>query len=252
MLNNLIVAISGGAGRIGSAFSKAVVENGGKVIIGDINVDRGNQLILELGDDFALFFEGNLTEPLIINQMIQKGKEKFGNIDAAVHCAYPISKQWGTPFEKLKPKDLRNDLFNQLGGAILFSQSMINEFINQKHGNLIHISSIQGFSTPKFEHYEDTKMVSPIEYSAIKAGVISITKYLAKYYKGKNIRVNSISPGGILDDQPNVFLNKYNQTCNIKGMLDSNDLCGSLVFLLSDKSKFINGQNIVVDDGWSL
>ena len=129
---------------------------------------------------------------------------------------------------------------------------MINEFINQKHGNLIHISSIQGFSTPKFEHYEDTKMVSPIEYSAIKAGVISITKYLAKYYKGKNIRVNSISPGGILDDQPNVFLKKYNRTCNIKGMLDSNDLCGSLVFLLSDKSKFINGQNIVVDDGWSL
>tara|TARA_Y100001970_G_scaffold2704_1_gene3165 strand:+ start:17320 stop:18078 length:759 start_codon:yes stop_codon:yes gene_type:complete len=252
MLNNIVVAISGGAGRIGSSFSRAIVENGGKVIIGDVNNDLGNKLISEVGKDNAIFFEGNLIDPLTIDKMIQHGKTKFGKIDAAIHCAYPVSEQWGAPFEKLKPKDLRNDLFNQLGGAILFSQSMINEFINQKHGNLIHISSIQGFSTPKFEHYEDTKMVSPIEYSAIKAGVISITKYLAKYYKGKNIRVNSISPGGILDDQPNVFLKKYNRTCNIKGMLDSNDLCGSLVFLLSDKSKFINGQNIVVDDGWSL
>lgn len=252
MLNNIVVAISGGAGRIGSSFSRAIVENGGKVIIGDVNNDLGNKLISEVGKDNAIFFEGNLIDPVTIDKMIQQGKTKFGKIDAAIHCAYPVSEQWGAPFEKLKPEDLRNDLFNQLGGAILFSQSMINEFINQKHGNLIHISSIQGFSTPKFEHYEDTKMVSPIEYSAIKAGVISITKYLAKYYKGKNIRVNSISPGGILDDQPNVFLKKYNQTCNIKGMLDSNDLCGSLVFLLSDKSKFINGQNIVVDDGWSL
>jgi len=252
MLNNLIVAISGGAGRIGSAFSKSVVENGGKVIIGDINVDRGNQLILELGDDFALFFEGNLTEPLIINQMIQKGKEKFGNIDAAVHCAYPISKQWGTRFEDLKSEGLEKDLFNQLGGAILFSQQMIKYFRDQGHGNLVHLSSIQGISAPKFEHYQGTNMVSPIEYSAIKSGIISISQYLAKYYKHSNIRINCISPGGILDNQPDEFLLNYNSECSSKGMLDSEDLCGSLLFLLSEKSKYINGQNIIVDDGWSL
>jgi len=252
MLNNLIVAISGGAGRIGSAFSKSVVENGGKVIIGDINVDRGNQLILELGDDFALFFEGNLTEPLIINQMIQKGKEKFGNIDAAVHCAYPISKQWGTRFEDLKSEGLEKDLFNQLGGAILFSQQMIKYFRDQGHGNLVHLSSIQGLSAPKFEHYQGTNMVSPIEYSAIKSGIISITQYLAKYCKGQNIRVNSISPGGILENQPEKFLEKYKSSCITKGMLNSEDLCGTLIYLLSDQSKYLNGQNIIIDDGWSI
>jgi len=252
MLNNLIVAISGGAGRIGSAFSKSVVENGGKVIIGDINVDRGNQLILELGDDFALFFEGNLTEPLIINQMIQKGKEKFGNIDAAVHCAYPISKQWGTRFEDLKSEGLEKDLFNQLGGAILFSQQMIKYFRDQGHGNLVHLSSIQGLSAPKFEHYQGTNMVSPIEYSAIKAGIISITQYLAKYCRGSNIRVNCISPGGIFDDQPDSFVKKYNADCNSKGLLDSEDLNGTLIYLLSEQSRYMSGQNITIDDGWSL
>ena len=95
-------------------------------------------------------------------------------------------------------------------------------------------------------------MVSPIEYSAIKAGIISITKYLAKYYKGNNIRVNCISPGGIKDKQEETFLNKYRKSCNIKGMLDSQDVSGLALFLISDNSLFINGQNILVDDGWSL
>jgi NAD(P)-dependent dehydrogenase (short-subunit alcohol dehydrogenase family) len=95
-------------------------------------------------------------------------------------------------------------------------------------------------------------MVSPIEYSAIKSGIISITKYLAKYCKGENIRVNCVSPGGILDNQPEVFLEKYNATCSSKGMLDAQDISGTFIYLLSDASKYLNGQTIVVDDGWSL
>ena len=83
----------------------------------------------------------------------------------------------------------------------MFSQSAVSLFKEQGYGNLIHLSSIQGVSSPKFHHYNGTKMVSPIEYSAIKSGIISITKYLAKYCGGNNIRVNCISPGGISDNQ---------------------------------------------------
>jgi len=248
----MVVAISGGAGRIGSAFCRSVVANGGEVIIGDINVERGNQLVSELGDNNSVFFEGDLAEPDTVDQLIQKGKDKFGKIDASVHCAYPVSKQWGTRFEDLKPESLEKDLFLQLGGAILFSQRMIHYFRQQGHGNLVHISSIQGIAAPKFEHYENTEMVSPIEYSAIKSGIIAITKYLAKYCKTQNIRVNCISPGGIMANQPDTFLKKYRESCSSKGMLDANDLSGTLIFLLSDQSKYVNGQNIIVDDGWSL
>ena len=252
MLENQIVVISGGAGQIGSAFSKAVVENGGKIIIGDINSEVGNRLVSDFGDDVALFFEGNLTKSNNIDLLIQKGIEKFGEITAAVHCAYPVSDQWGRKFEDLQPEDLKKDLFNQLGGAILFSQRIVNCFLKQGFGNLVHVSSIQGVATPKFEHYEGTSMVSPIEYSAIKSGIISITRYLAKYYKNKNIRANCISPGGILDKQPESFLKKYRSSCQNKGMLDAEDITGSLIFLLSEQSKYITGQNIIVDDGWSL
>jgi len=125
-------------------------------------------------------------------------------------------------------------------------------FQKQGYGNIINISSIYGVISPKFEIYNNTGMTTPVEYAAIKSGMLHLTKYMAKYFKGKNIRVNAISPGGILDGQPEEFLKKYNKQCLTKGMLDKNDLNGALVFLLSDMSKFVNGQNLIVDDGFVL
>ena len=252
MLKDNVVAITGGAGLIGTAFSKAIIENGGRVIIGDIASNRGKELQDKFGADKALFIKVNTSDTSSIDKFLELGKNHFGKIDSAIHCAYPRSEQWGTKFEGLKAGGLKDDLFNQLGGAILFSQRLISFYRDQGYGNLVHVSSIQGVAAPKFEHYEGTKMVSPIEYSAIKSGIISITKYLAKYCKGQNIRVNCVSPGGILDNQPEVFLEKYNFTCSSKGMMNAQDLNGTIVYLLSNMSKYVNGQNIVIDDGWTL
>ena len=252
MLKNNVVAITGGAGLIGTAFSKAIVKNGGKVLIGDISSDRGQDLQEKLGIGNALFVKVNTSDTDSIDKFLETGNDHFGKIDSAIHCSYPRSEQWGTKFEELKAAGLKNDLFNQLGGAILFSQRLILFFRKQGYGNLIHVSSIQGVSTPKFEHYQGTLMVSPIEYSAIKSGIISITRYLAKYCKGQKIRVNCISPGGILDNQPKIFLEKYNSTCASKGMMDSQDLNGTIIYLLSSLSQYVNGQNIIIDDGWVL
>ena len=95
-------------------------------------------------------------------------------------------------------------------------------------------------------------MHSPIEYSAIKSGIIAISRWLAKRYRQQNIRINCVSLGGILDQQPESFLERYQASCNSKGMLDAQDIVGAILFLLSEQSSFITGQNIVVDDGWSL
>jgi len=252
MLKNKIVLVTGGAGRIGSAFCKAIIKNRGKVIIGDTSKDQGKFLEKNLKSSNAFFIEADTSNVKSIKNLIESGKDHFGRIDAAVHCAYPKSTQWGTSFEKIKAENLSKDLFSQLGGAILFSQQIISYFREQGRGNLIHIASIQGVSSPKFEHYEGTDKTSPIEYTAIKSAIIAVVKYLAKYCKNENIRVNVISPGGILDDQPTDFLKRYADSCNSKGMLDSEDIVGALIFLLSDQSQFIHGQNIIVDDGWSL
>ena len=95
-------------------------------------------------------------------------------------------------------------------------------------------------------------MNSPIEYTAIKSGIISITKYLAKLFIKKNIRVNCISPGGIESKQPVKFKKKYKKDCGNKGLLSASDIGSSLLYLISDNSKYVNGQNLIVDDGWSF
>ena len=176
-------------------------------------------------------------------------KEK---IDTVINLSYLKNKNWGKKFLKLKPNDVKENLFLQLGTIILTSQKIIDYFINKKKGNLILFSSIQGISAPKFSHYNNTNMTSPIEYSAAKAGIINMTKYIAKFCEKKKIRVNCISPGGVLDNQPKKFIKRYKESCLSKGLLDSNDLNGIVEFLVSEKSNFINGQNIIIDDGWSL
>ena len=154
--------------------------------------------------------------------------------------------------EQLKEENLSEDLTRQLGGAILISKYIINELIKVEGGSIVHISSIQGVSAPKFEHYEGTDMHSPIEYSAIKAGVISITKWLAKYYRNKGIRVNCISPGGIEAGQPESFVEKYRKSCSNIGLLKSQHITQTVTLLLSDDGVGINGQNFIIDDGWTL
>lgn len=95
-------------------------------------------------------------------------------------------------------------------------------------------------------------MGSPIEYAAIKAGIISITRWLAKYYANQNIRVNCVSPGGVLDNQPKDFLQRYRKSCTNIGMLSAEQIAAVVVFLLTPDAAAINGQNIIVDDGWTL
>ena len=184
--------------------------------------------------------------------MLKKVLRIVSKIDFAIHCMYPISNGFGDSFEDLKQENLFQDLNLQLGLAILFSQQILRQFKFQGYGDLIHISSIQGVQPPKFRHYDNTKMSSPIEYSAVKSGIISITKWLAKYYKNQNIRVNCVSPGGIKDSQPDDFIRKYREDCTNIGMLTKEQVASVIIFLLTPAASAINGQNLIVDDGWTL
>jgi NAD(P)-dependent dehydrogenase (short-subunit alcohol dehydrogenase family) len=175
-----------------------------------------------------------------------------GGVDAAVHAAYPCSAGWGTRFEDLAEEHLGEDLCAQLGGAILFSQRLLRHFASSGGGDLIHVASIQGVAAPKFHHYAGTAMGSSVEYTAIKAGVIAITRWLAKYHRDQGIRVNCVSPGGIFDQQPSIFLERYRADCTNIGMLQGADVAATIVFLLSEGARAINGQNLIVDDGWTL
>jgi NAD(P)-dependent dehydrogenase (short-subunit alcohol dehydrogenase family) len=254
-LSGQTILITGAAGRIGSATAKHALMAGASVILTDISSQALKELVADLSDFDPARIRAivvDIVNPEEINSLLNKALSSTCSIDGAVHCAYPKSKGWGTRFEELKADDLCQDLTMQLGGAILFSQRMVRCFQAQGHGSLIHLSSIQGVQAPKFDHYAGTGMNSPIEYAAIKAGIISMTRWLAKYSANQNIRVNCVSPGGILDSQPVEFLKRYRESCTNLGMLSAEHVASVITFLLSPDAAAINGQNIVVDDGWSL
>ena len=247
--------IVGAAGRIGSATARAALNAGASVTLSDISEQRLMDLRDSLNKEFSVSvnaFVADTTDPASIDLLIANTANAYGSITSAVYSAYPQSEGWGTRFEDLTQKHLNEDLANQLGSAILFSQKILGHFERNGGGDLVHISSIQGISAPKFEHYHGTDMSSPVEYAAIKAGLISITRWLAKYYSGKSIRVNCVSPGGIRADQPNKFVDMYRKDCTNFGMLSSRQVAETIAFLLSENTEAINGQNIIVDDGWSL
>ncbi len=242
-LNNKVIIVTGCNGRIGTQVVKDLVKRNANVVLCDLKKPKKKQ---------KNFFKLDITNEKKTDQFLKTIKRKYKKIDCLIHCAYPKTKDWGTNFEKLKFESLSKNLSLQLGGSILLSKQIIKIFKKQNYGNLILISSIQGVSAPKFEHYKGTKMTSPIEYTAIKSGIISITKYLAKFVRNTKIRVNCVSPGGILDNQPNNFLKAYRTSCNSKGMLSPNDISNTIIFLCSEQSNYINGQNIIIDDGWTL
>jgi len=254
MLKDKVVVITGGAGLIGKEFVKAVVENGGIAVIADINEDLE---IKDLGfrdEDLEKidYIVMDITSKKSIQKAIEYLDKKYAKIDALVNNAYPRNKNYGRAFFDVEYDDFVQNLGLNLGGYFLTSQQFALYFKKQRYGSIVNISSIYGVVAPKFEMYEGTTMTTPVEYAAIKSALVHLTKYMAKYFKGLNIRVNALSPGGILNNQPKEFLEKYNKKCLNKGMLDKSDLKGTLVYLLSDMSKYVNGQNIIVDDGWSL
>ena len=256
MLKDQVVVITGGAGLIGQEFVKAVVENDGIAVIADISEDLGlkvkEEISQELRTDKVDFIQLDITSKKSLQNAIEYLDKKYSKVDALVNNAYPRNKNYGKHFFDVKYNDFVENVGLNLGGYFLTSQQFAHYFKKQGFGNIINISSIYGVIAPKFEIYEGTSMTTPVEYAAIKSALIHLTKYMAKYFKGTNIRINALSPGGILDNQPESFLKKYNEQCLSKGMLNKSDLKGSLVYLLSDMSKYVNGQNIVVDDGFCL
>lgn len=256
-LQNKLIVITGGAGLIGKGFVEAVVENGGTVILADIDELSGNRVKDELSKrletDKIEFFKVDITSRPSIQALIDVVIKKHHVIDALVNNAYPRNKNYGRKFEDVTYEDFCENLNLHLGGYFLMSQEVAKVMIHQQRGIIVYIASIYGFMAPRFELYENAGFTSPVEYSAIKGGLLSLTKYLASYLGRHGIRVNAISPGGVHNQQPESFVTQYSKKTMIGNrMAEPDDLTGALLFLLSDASKYITGQNIVVDGGWSI
>jgi NAD(P)-dependent dehydrogenase (short-subunit alcohol dehydrogenase family) len=254
MLEGQVVVVTGGAGLLGASLCKGIAGAGGIPVVTDVDIARAEQVAggIRSRGLTAHAVAMDITEATQIDQVIVEVQGQFGRVDAVVNNAYPRGMNFGRPVEEVEYNDFCESLSLHLGGYFLVSQRFAMAFSSQRHGNIVNISSIYGLVAPRFELYEGTSMTMPVEYAAIKAGVVNLTRYFAQYYRRDGVRCNAVAPGGIRDGQSEVFMSRYEAMCGNKGLLDSTDVAGTVTFLLSDASRYMTGQVLVVDDGWSL
>jgi len=255
MLSDKVVIVTGGAGLLGKAFCHAIASYGATAIVADLDLKKAESVATSIRSEGFKAYSAmlNITEKNSVDNMIEELDHQYGRIDAVVNNAYPRNKNYGRKLEEVEYIDFCENVNMHLGGYFLVAQRFAMYFSRSEHGgNIINMSSIYGSMAPRFDIYEGTLMTMPVEYAAIKSAITHLTKYFAQYFKSASIRCNTLSPGGILDGQPEPFLKEYRKYCASKGMLDSTDLEGSLIYLLSDLSRHVTGQNIIVDDGYSL
>ena len=254
MLSKKIIVITGGAGLLGRRFCAAVADRGGLAIVADVDGAAAERVAegIKSGGGLAQAERLDITDPVSVDALIDTLHGRHGHIDAVVNNAYPRNKRWGRKLEEVTYADFCENLSLHLGGYFLVSQKFGLYFRREGGGNIVNMASIYGTMAPRLDVYSNTAMTMPVEYAAIKSAVIQLTRYFAQYFKAHGVRCNALSPGGIFDHQPEAFVTKYNSYCGEKGMLNAQDIEGALVFLLSDASRYMTGQNMIIDDGFCL
>lgn len=253
MLKGKKILVAGASGLLGINLVIHLLKQGAFVIALDIDLSRLKTLLQDVDECIVKDNIGFITADLTDEAAVIKTFESLKGLDGAVNCSYPRNANYGRSFFEVGLKDFNENVSLSLGAAFLFSQQCANYF--KKEGtpfSLVNISSVYGVVAPKFEIYENTKMTMPVEYAAIKSALIHLSKYITSYVSDSKFKINVVSPGGILDKQPSEFLRSYEKKTLGKGMLDVDDVLGAIIFLLSPMAEFVNGQNIVVDDGFTL
>jgi len=241
-LSNKIIIVTGGSGLLGMEIIKRLNSEGAICINFEINVNDS--------EDFLLI-NVDVTNEISVKQGVEKVFYKFGRIDGLVNNAYPRTKDWGKKFEDINFESWRKNIDWQLNSCFIMSQVVVKYMTEQKFGSIVNMASIYGVVGPNFSVYEDTEMTMPAAYSAIKGGLINFSRYLSSYLGKNQVRVNTVSPGGIFDQQPDSFVKKYEDIVPLKRMGFPEDISPAVAFLLSDDAKYITGQNLVVDGGWT-
>lgn len=241
-LQNKVIIVTGGNGLLGKEIVQQIRKEGAVCI----NVDINHETTPDLTNYYC-----DIKNAESIVRCIQEVIEYYGRIDGLVNNAYPRTNDWGVKFEKIPLESWKNNIDWQLNSYFYFCQIISAQMIKQNSGTIINMASIYGLVGPDFTIYEDTAMTLPAAYSAIKGGLINFTRYLASYLGKYQIRVNSVSPGGIFDNQSSDFVKKYENKVPLGRMGTPQDIAPSVVFLLSDDSKYITGQNLLIDGGWT-
>ena len=244
MLNCLkgkVIIVTGGSGLLGREIVSDLILKGAIALNADINLDTDM--------DNNTFFIDITSEKSVVDN-IESISKHYGKIDGLVNNAYPRTEDWGTKFEDISYESWQKNVDIQMNSTFLFIQKLMPELLKTK-GSIVNMASIYGVVGNDMTIYENTNICTAAQYSAIKGGIINLTRYLASYYGKQGVRLNCVSPGGIFDNQAALFVSNYEKKVPLGRMGTPNDIAPVVSFLLSEEAKYITGQNIIVDGGWT-
>jgi|TARA_B110001454_G_scaffold196684_1_gene199713 NAD(P)-dependent dehydrogenase (short-subunit alcohol dehydrogenase family) len=260
-LNKKTIILTGSAGRLGTNFAHVLSSVGANVILIDINKKENKELEKSISKKYK-------TNPFACNVDITKKDElvnlsseiikKYGKIDGLVNNAF-FSPRIDPKKSAKKFEEYQLDLWNKvlsvnLTGVFLCCQEFGKKMVKQKDGGVIvNISSIYGINGADQRIYENSELNSPPSYAASKGAIVNFTRYLASYWNKKNIRVNTMTLGGVLDTSymTKKFIKKYSDKTILGRMAEKDEYNGALLFLLSKASSYMTGANLILDGGWS-
>ncbi len=255
--------VTGGAGLLGKQFCKTLAEAGARVVAADLNGPAAQSVAAELCDQGyqAMGVEVDVTSPESTKAMVDAAVSAYGRLDVLVCSAAMDPKfdpgnegQHRNTFEDYPLQAWQQALDVNLTGMFLSVQSAVKSMLAQDHGSIILICSTYGLAGPDQRIYAregQPQQYKPVFYSVTKAGVLGLTRYLATYYAGKNIRTNALTPGGIYNNHDEVFTRNYSARTVMGRMARLDEMNGALLYLASDASSYMTGSNLVVDGGWT-
>lgn len=247
-------AVLGGAGLLGGEIASALAQSGARVLLLDENAEEGEKIVSELiRQGFkAEFIAFDVTELESVESRIDELWDGFGPIHVFLNSSYPRTRDWGTKCEDVPLSSWQKNVDMQLNSAFAAARAMA-EHMRQSSvpGSIINLASIYGVVGNDFTIYENTEMSPPVAYSAIKGGIVNLTRYMASYYGKFNIRVNTLCPGGVLDRQDPVFVRQYSNRTPLKRLGNPDEVASAALFLACDASSYITGTAFMVDGGWT-
>ena len=261
-LANKVVVVTGGAGLLGQVFCQALVDVGAHVAIVDLNLESAETVAKRINKSDAqrvIAFGSDITSPESVTQMVANVVKQLGRIDVLVNNAASKGSSLDAFFESFEDYSLktwREVMSVNIDGLFLVAQAVGKQMKKQGGGSIIQTSSIYGVVAPDQRIYEGSEyngrpINTPAVYSASKSAVNGLTNYLATYWASSKIRVNSLTPGGIASGQNSEFNKKYSNRVPLGRMGEASELVGALIYLASDASSYVTGQNLIVDGGLS-
>lgn len=257
--------VTGGAGLLGAEFCRTLAEAGAGVVVADLNAAAAEKTARALTESGyrAAGFGLDVTRPESCQGAVELALSKFGRLDILVNSAAldpkfdPDAAARGIApgaFEDYPLEQWNAALNVNLTGMFLMTQAAVKPMLAQGRGSIINICSTYGLNGPDQRIYvKEGQRVAfkPVYYTVTKAGVMGFTKYLAAYYAGTEIRVNALTPGGVFNNHEEYFVKNYSAKTILGRMARKDEMNGALLFLASEASSYMTGNNVVVDGGWT-